>query len=84
MTDDELVILTIAGDGKSMLAIGRWKPAVESLTCSRPFFLKNSLATCAREGERGRGAETWERGKERYARREGEERGKMVAGEGAQ
>lgn len=32
MTDDEFTILTIAGDGKSMLAIGRWKPAVESLT----------------------------------------------------
>lgn len=31
MTDDELTILTIAGTGESMMAIGRWKPAVEQL-----------------------------------------------------
>lgn len=32
MTPDEVTILMIAAEGQSMLAIGRWKPAVESLS----------------------------------------------------
>lgn len=32
LTEDEIVCLTIMGDGENMLAIGRWKPAIEHLT----------------------------------------------------
>jgi hypothetical protein len=31
LTDDEVTVLLIAAHGESMMAIGRWEPAVESL-----------------------------------------------------
>ena len=31
LTEDEITCLMIMGEGENMLAIGRWKPALESL-----------------------------------------------------